>query len=239
MLLTTALLASSPGAALHASASGALRRVAGEVPVAPDAPTARELLRQELTNPVYHQGPSLLDRFLAWVQDLFAGLGVAGVSGPWVAVILVAVVVAVAAVALAVSGPLRRDRRTTGRGQGSVLALDDLRTADQLLAAATDAAARGDLASATLDTFRALVRRSEERALLDSPPGQTAHEAALALSLRLPDHRGALAAAASTFDAVCYGRAQADRTTYETLRALESAVAAARPASLAPATVRA
>lgn len=207
-----------------------------EVPVTPDTPTAREWLQDELTNPIYHQGPSLLERFLMWLQELFAGTPAFGLPGGWVALVLVVVIVGVAAVALYVSGPVRRNRRAQ---HAPVLGLDDTRSADDLLAAAAQAASRGDFTTATLDTFRALARRSEERALLDPAPGRTAHEAAAVISLRLPQLARALAGAATAFDAIYYGKRPADAASYDQMRTLDATAAATRPTAPTPTTVAA
>ena len=208
-----------------------------EVPVTPDAPTAREWLQDELTNPIYHQGPSLLERFLMWLQDLFAGTSAFGLSGGWVALVLVVVIVVVSAVALYVSGPVRRNRRAR---HAPVLGPDDSRSAADLLAAAARAASQGDYTTATLDAFRGLARRSEERTLLDPAPGRTAHEAALTIGARLPQLAPALASAAGTFDAIYYGKRPADAATYEQMRTLNATAEATRPSTLsAPTTVAA
>lgn len=220
---------SSAATALLALGSVMGSRAGFEVPVTPDAPTARELLQDELTNPIYHQGPSLLERFIMWLQELFAGTSAFGLSGGWVALVLVVVIVMVSVVALYVSGPVRRSRRAR---HAPVLGLDDTRSADDLLAAAAAAASRGDYTTATLDAFRALARRSEERTLLDPAPGRTAHEAALTIGGRLPQLAPALASAASTFDAIYYGKRPADAATYEQMRSLDASAAAARPVLL-------
>ena len=207
-----------------------------EVPVTPDAPTAREWLQDELTNPIYHQGPSLLERFLTWIQDLFAGTPALDLPGGWVALVLVAVAAGVAAVALYVSGPVRRSRRAR---HAPVLGLDDTRSADDLLAAAAQAAARGDFTAATLDAFRALARRSEERTLLDPAPGRTAHEAAAVISLRLPPLARDLVSAATAFDAIYYGKRPADAASYDQMRTLDATAAATRPTAPVPTTMAA
>lgn len=223
---------SSAATAVLALGSVMGSRASFEVPVTPDAPTAREWLQDELTNPIYHQGPSLLERFLMWLQDLFAGTPTFGLSGGWVALVLVVVVAVIAVLALSISGPVRRNRRAR---HAPVLGLDDTRSADDLLAAAAQAAARGDYTTATLDAFRALARRSEERTLLDPAPGRTAHEAALTIGARLPQLAPALASAASTFDAIYYGKRPADATSYDQMRTLDASAAATRPSTL-PAT---
>ena len=202
-----------------------------DIPVDPDATTARDLLRDELTNPVYHDSPTLFERFVSWFTGLFDGLVVPGVNGVWGAVAVVAVVLVVAGVALLVSGPLRRDHRRTA---APVLHEDDTRSAADLLAAAEQQARAGDLSGATLDAFRALVRRSEERALLDDTPGRTADEAVRALGTPFPGYASALAHAGDTFDAVYYGRRPSDRSTYDGMRALDGALAATSPQLPAP-----
>lgn len=197
-----------------------------DIPVDPDATTARDLLRGELTNPVYHDSPTLFERFVTWFTGLFDGLVVPGVSGVWGAVLVVAVVLVVVGVALLVSGPLRRDHR---RAAAPVLHVDDARTADELVAAAEQQARAGDLSGATLDAFRALVRRSEERALLDDTPGLTADEAVRLLGAPFPGFTAALDQAGATFDAVYYGRRPSDRSTYDGVRALDGALAGTSP----------
>lgn len=200
------------------------------IPVDPDADTARQWLVDELTHPVYHDGPSLLERFIAWLLGLLDGVSVVGLSGPWSAVVVVTAVLAVAGVALFVAGPVRATR--SARSAPAVLG-DDSRGADELVAQAAVAAARGDLGQATLDTFRALVRRSQERALLDERPGRTAHEAAVELAPRFPEHAGDLAGAAWVFDSLYYGKSTADPRSYETMAQLERTIAAARPVASA------
>lgn len=229
-----AAIAAAIAAVTAATASAVIAAAGSQVPVVPDAPTARQWLHDELTNPIYHQKPSLLDRFLTWLQDFFSGVTVAGFSGGVTALVIVGVITVIAAVALYISGPMRRTRRTR---HAPLLGADDTRTADDLLAAAARAASLGDHGAATLDAFRALARRSEERAILDPAPGRTAHEAALLIGTRLPGLAPALADGATSFDAIYYGKAPADAPSYERMRDLEAATAATRPTpSAAPAT---
>ena len=200
------------------------------IPVDPDAGTARQWLTDELTNPVYHDGPSLLERFLDWLRGLLDGVSVVGLSGLWSAILVVAVTLVLAGVALFVAGPVRGSRRA--RTAPGVLDDDD-RTADQLAAEAAAAAARGDFTAASLDAFRALVRGAEDRVLLDPRPGRTAHEAALELAPRLPDLAVPLAEAATVFDTLCYGTTSADAGTYDSVARLERTVRSSRPAAVA------
>jgi hypothetical protein len=197
-----------------------------EVPVVPDAETARRWATDELADPAYHRGPSLLDRLLEWLGSLFDGAPSLGLPPLTVVVGLVLVLLVVVAVAFWVAGPVRAARR----GSPSAVVLgDDTRTADQLRAAADDAAARGDWAAAVLERFRAVVRSLEERAVLVDSPGRTAHEAAEAAGARLPAHTADLRRAARLFDDVCYGQASADADADAWLRTLDRQVAGTRP----------
>lgn len=205
----------------------ALPLAPGTVPVVPDAPTARRWATDELANPVYHHGKSLLDRFLGWLGSLFDGATVPfGLPNLAVAAIVVVVVVAVAAVAFWIAGPVRLTRRTAA---SAIVFGDDTRSATELRAAADASAARSDWSAAVLDRFRAIVRALEERALLEQWPGRTAHEAAESAAVRLPSRTADLRRAGGVFDQVCYGKAPADAATDAWLRELDAAVAATRP----------
>jgi hypothetical protein len=203
-----------------------------DVPVVPDAETAREWAVRELADPVYHEGPSLLQRFLDWVGSLFDGAPTGlGLPPALVGGLLVVVVGLVVGVALWVAGPVRAGRRAPA----SVVVLgDDTRSADDLRAAADAAAARGDWSTAVLERFRAVVRSLEERALLDDRPGRTAHEAAEAAGARLPARTAELRRAARLFDDVCYGHVAVDADADAWLRTVDADVTASRVTGAVP-----
>jgi hypothetical protein len=197
------------------------------VPVVPDAEQARRWLEQELADPVYHQQPSLLQRFLDWLGRLFEGADGLPIGNVGTLLAILAGLAVLVTVAFLVTGPVRRSRRVAGaRG---VLDADDRRTAAELRAAADAAAARGDWAGAVADRFRAVVRSLEERAVLEEQPGRTAHEAVEAAGLRLPAHAVDLRAAGRLFDDVVYGERTPRAEDDATLRELDARVAATRP----------
>lgn len=205
-----------------------LLALAATVPVTPDAPTARRWLEDELTAGVYHQGPSLVDRILTWVLDLLSRLTGAGADvSPVLLVVIVAAVAAVVGLAVWIAGPVRlRARRLAA---GAVLAGDDGRTAAEMRAAATSAAAAGDLTTAVVERFRALVRGAEERVVLDELPGRTADEAALALAGAFPAATDRVRTAARLFDDTLYGERTPQPAAYAALAALDDELLAARP----------
>lgn len=207
-----------------AGAAGAL----AEVPVVPDGDQARQWLERELADPVYHQGPSLLQRLLDWLGELFAGADGIPLGNLGTVLVVVAALGVLVLIAFLVTGPVRRGRR---RGQaGAVLDTDDRRSAADLRAAADAAAARGDWSAAVPDRFRAVVRSLEERAVLDERPGRTAHEAVEAAGLRFPAHAADLRVAGALFDDVVYGHRAPRAADDAALRELDARVAAARPA---------
>jgi type IV secretory pathway VirB2 component (pilin) len=205
---------------------GALTALPVGVPVDPDRETAHRWLLEELSQPEYSTAPSLLERLLQWIGDLFDGLSLGEGRFP-LAFVLVVVAVVVAAVAWWVAGPVRLTRRR----RASVVVLgDDERSADELRAAADAAAARGDWSAAVLDRFRALVRSLEERVVLDERPGRTAQEAAHDAAARLPAVADELHRAAGLFDDVCYGTLPARPEDDGFLRDLDARVRDLRPA---------
>ena len=88
-----------------------VRSLAADVPVQPGADEARRWLVGELAGPEYRTDPSLLQRFLEWLQGLFDGAPTLDLGGPLTAVVVVVAVALVAAVAYWVAGPVRRSRR--------------------------------------------------------------------------------------------------------------------------------
>lgn len=202
-----------------------------DVPVVPDADTARRWAADELADPVYHEGQSLLDRIIAWVMELvariFAGGQGEGADPRVVGLVMLVVVVAVALVALWIAGPVRRSRRSAK--DRIVFDEADTRTAAQMRSASTTAAERLDWHTAVLERFRAIVRSLEERTLLEERAGRTAHEVAVDAGSALPDHRAALLDASLVFDEVCYGDAEGSEPEYRALADLDEAILATRP----------
>jgi hypothetical protein len=202
--------------------------VAREVPVIPDADTAREWARRELADPIYHEGESWLVRFLRWLEELLADVARGmGALDPTAAVVTLAVLaIVVTVVVLLWTGPVRRSRTT--RGSGAVFE-DDARTAAEIRASADAAAAAGRWGEAVVERFRAVLRSLEERAVLDERPGWTADEAAAAAGAVLPTCADDLRRASRLFDDVRYGDRPARADDDAWLRVLDRTVAATRP----------
>jgi len=105
---------------------------------------------------------------------------------------------------------------------------DDARTAQQIRDAARAAAQAGDHTTATLESFRALVRGCEERLIIDDRAGRTAREAARDIAASLHPHAVELRHAATTFDALCYGHRAGAARDFTRMETLESVVRKAR-----------
>lgn len=201
-----------------------------DVPVAPDGPTGQRWAIEELSHPEYREKRSLLSRLIESVLARFDGLSAHGFSGLQAALVVVGITVVVVVVAFLVAGPVRRARRV--RSTGSVLAEDDVRSAEQLREAADAAARAGDFSLAVVERFRALVRGLEERLVLDERAGRTAHEASLDAGRRLPALGTELAAAGVLFDDVAYGGRTAHADDDQRLRALDERARHERPATV-------
>lgn len=213
-------------------ASGPAASGVAGVPVTPDAEEARRWATEELSRGIYSERRNLVEEAIAWFLDLLEQLAGLGSRSPgWLVPVLVVTVTAAAVVvALAVTGPVRRRRAGT---RAAPVFEDDVRTADELRAAADAASAAGDHATAVLERFRAIIRSLGERAIVDDRPGLTAHESAVTGGGRLPEHARDLAAAADLFDGARYGHRQVTAAQDAWLRGVDLATQRARPVLLA------
>jgi hypothetical protein len=197
-------------------------------PVQPDRDTARRWAEQELLGREYQKAkPGPVRLLWNWLRDRLDGLG----SPEWVdarvaLLVVTALVLGVVAYVVWRSGGLRR----TARGAGPAQLFGDAElSADDHRRAAARAEAAGDLATAVLERFRAIVRSLADRDLVPLAPGLTADEAARAAGRALPDLAADLAAAARIFDDVRYGDRPADAGQVGALRTLDERAASARP----------
>jgi len=210
-----------------------LAGVVTEVPVDPDAETARRWAEQELADPIYHQGESLLQVVLRWIQERLAEAqnALSTMNGRSAAIVLGSVVIIGVVVTLLVVGPVRRSRRSQ-RSSVEVF-VDDNRTVAELRRSADTLAAAGKWSEAVLDRFRAILRSLEKRAVVDERPGRTAHEAAVQAAAVLPPCAADLHRASRMFDDVCYGDVEAGRDDDAWLRQVDDAVQNTRPVAAA------
>ncbi|MDR0482136.1 MAG: DUF4129 domain-containing protein [Cellulomonadaceae bacterium] len=199
--------------------------IALQPPLDPGAEEARRWLIEELARPEYDTSPSLLERLITWIIDLFDRIDGAGPPGLYVLLAVLAVA-ALVVVGLVVAGPVRR-----GRGRAARVGMresDDERSAAQLRAAAEAAAAQEAWNVAVVERFRAVIRSLEERLIIEPATGSTAQEAAHAASDRLPAQALGLHHGAVIFDRVLYGHHSATRDDDQEMRALDLRVGTAR-----------
>jgi hypothetical protein len=196
-----------------------------DIPVQPDADTAREWAVHELSKPQYQpQGDSFITKVWNWIVSFFDHLFTFSFGGgPIGAITVILVIAGLAFVIVRLTlGPVRRAMKA--RRTHSVFE-DDSRTSAQMRAAANAAAAQHEWNLAVLERFRAIVRSLEERELIDDLPGVTAQEAALQTGGRFPDVALATASGADLFDGVRYGRVLATQADDDSLRRLDSLLA--------------
>lgn len=197
-------------------------------PLDPSSEEARRLLQEELAKVKYNPQPSLMDRFLEKLNELFtttgaSGLGVPGWLIPVVVTIVLAVVILIVLRSGSVEGLLGRRRRA------GAFVDDPSLTAADYRARASAAEADGDWDTLVVEAFRALATAAVERALLDDLPGRTAHEAAIELGPVFPAYEQRLRAAADSFDLVRYGKRHVSREAALDVRALDGELTQTRP----------
>lgn len=205
-----------------------------DVPVDPTAEEARRWAREELARGAYNQEPSVWERFWRWVVETLGNLVTgASTTSSWVMPTVLVVALAVLLVLVfRLGGSVRRTQRGA---RPSPRLFADERAARDLRADSERAERAGDLATAFLERFRAIIRTLDERDLLDDTPGMTAHEAGVLARAALPALAPECAWAADTFDAVHYGDRLPGMADMRRLRALDEAAARAGRALPQPA----
>jgi len=191
---------------------------------------AADWLRAELAKAAYRDTRDPLQRALDAIADWLFRL-LSGVDGPTRALpTFVAGIAAVVVVAL-VAYLLRFVRRTPSRrGESPDSPLGGQRlTAAELRARAQRAFDDARYAACLLDAMRAIARGCVERTLLEDSPSLTAHEIAERLAEAFPAQANELRWAATRFDAVAYGGADASRDEAQRLLRVEAAVRETRP----------
>jgi hypothetical protein len=196
----------------------------------PSPDEARRLLQQELAKSEYASSrPGLLDRaaeaFWNWVTSLQFG-SVQGVPALALIVLLV-LVAAVVVVVLLVYGLPRLNRRSAG--PSALFGDDDARGSADLRAAARRAAESGDHSTAIIELFRAVARSLDERALLTTSPGTTAHAFAVTAGDVFPGLAPRILSASRSFDEVRYLERPGTPADYDALVELDRELEAARP----------
>ncbi|GAA1840958.1 hypothetical protein GCM10009750_28850 [Agromyces salentinus] len=212
-----------------AVATAVAARVRAE-PLDPDAPAAREWLKDELSNARYRAGePNAFDRAMQAVRDWFLGLldGAGAVSAEVVALLVVIGVIVLVVIGVLVFGVPRLRRR---RRPEPASFEDDRRDAPVIRRAAAAAAAGGDWPLAIEERFRALVRDLVVRELVQVHPGSTARALADAAGAPFPELSEPLARAATEFDAVRYLGRSGDAAAYARIAALDDELQTTRPA---------
>lgn len=215
-----------------------LALVSAAVPPQPDPDDARRLAEEELSRHVYDAAqPTVIDRIAGAVVDFFDSLTLRGVGVSWSPIIVVLVIVVIAA--LVVVGLLVWGRPKLAHRQPRPSALlfgeDDLRSSAELRADADAHAEAGRWEEAIADRFRALARAMDERDILDPVPGMTAVGLSGIAAGFFPSHEAGLRTSASHFDDVRYLRRPGTAQMYADVVASDDAIAASRPAKLAPA----
>lgn len=203
-----------------------LRSFAGAVfanpPLTPTDDEARNLLEAELRGAVYQEQPEpwylrILERIIEFIENL------SGTNMPPAVVLWIVLGVLVAlAVVFVLAGPIRR-ARTTKRDKS--LFETQTVTAAEYRDRAQQAAAQGDFSLASIEMFRAVVKRSEEEVVITENPGRTAYEASLAIGQSVPALKDSITWASSLFDLVEYGGESASAPDVARLEDLYVAIA--------------
>lgn len=182
---------------------------------------------EELSDPLYGEHePSIIDRFLAWLDEWLGRLVTAGdglVPG-WVWATGILLIIAIAVVVLVVYlRPSRNRRSDVLVHEGTALSASDHR------AAAERHEAAGEFAKAITERLRAISVDLEERTIIAPRAGRTATELATEAALVLPGETEGLHEASRIFNDVAYGDRVATAEAARTLRDLDARLGTSRP----------
>ncbi|HET7310797.1 MAG TPA: DUF4129 domain-containing protein [Mycobacteriales bacterium] len=188
---------------------------AGGGPITRDG--AREAARRELSKGIYHRNDEpwpvrVLHAVQRWLDHLMHTVSRHAPGGGAGAVGLLLVAIALLAFVWWRVGLVRR----TPAGDRPLLQ-GRPRTSTDLLREAEAAAVCGRWDEALIARMRALAMAAEERGIVDPRPGRTADELAAEIALALPAATNASRSAATTFDAVRYGKRDATRESYDVI----------------------
>jgi hypothetical protein len=184
-----------------------------------DSDAAHEAAQRELQKPIYPK-PSLTERLIEWINELFYRLASAGSSlpGGWftLSILLILLVIAIIVV-------IRIARRTmrTDRGSGYALYGEHELSAAEHRATAEQYAAAGNWAAAIRHRLRAVARELEDTGVLDAIPGRTATELARDAGKALPSLAAELTQAAGSFNDVTYGEVPGTESAYRMIADLD------------------
>jgi hypothetical protein len=197
-------------------------------PLDPTAPDARELLLDELSDPIYAQSqPTWFDLLSQSVADWFSSLSLGEGDGPPALALVLGAIVLAAAIAGAILLYGLPRWRARSRLATDLLGEDDRRSARELRRDAERAAGAGDWSLAIAERYRAIARALDERTIVTALPGTTAHGFARAAARHFAVHAAALEAAADLFDGVRYLGRPGQREHYAAVRDLDETIAEA------------
>lgn len=218
------MTAAAAAAAVAATAVAAVR---------PDRDEARAWAERELSGREYQAArPGPLAQALRWLRSQLDRIPAPHVGDLRLGVAIITLAaLAVVVLILWRSGGLGRNTRA--RQDADLFGDRSLSAADHR-AAADAAEEAGDLVTALVERFRAVLRALADRDLVQLAPGRTADEVVAEAGTALPELTADLLAAARAFDDVRYGDRPVTPDQVRAMRELDGRAAAARPAS--PAT---
>lgn len=200
------------------------------IPVDPDNPDARDLIVQELSKPEYQAAkPTWWDLMSKALWDWLTSLkfDVSGIPGGWFSLAIGTVLVVAIVVLIAQYGVPRLQAKSNDAL--TLFSESDLRTSDELLESAKQAALRKDWNLAIEDAFRSIARSLLERVLVNSTPGTTAVGFANNASLIFPSFASRLTDGAASFDRVRYLEEEGTEAEYLALLELGKQIKASQP----------
>ncbi|HYZ68507.1 MAG TPA: DUF4129 domain-containing protein [Mycobacterium sp.] len=185
-----------------------------------DRDAAHEAAQHELAKPIYPK-PSLIERLMDWIDELFYKLaqGASSLPGGW---LTLSVLLTLLAIAVVVAVRIARRTMRTNRGREYALFGEHELSAAEHRATAEQFAAVGNWSAAIRHRLRAVARQLEESSVLDPVPGRTATELARDAGRAIPPLAAELRGAADAFNDVTYGERPGTEAAYRMIADLDN-----------------
>lgn len=179
-----------------------------------DSDSARELLKQELSNPIYKEQISIYEWILQKINRFLSSIiGFSTDMNKGISEFIVIVILLLVATSIVVYAVYKRKQSSKAERIASSPIFTDNRSYKQLIISAVGAVnARKDYTTGMLESYRAIVKYLQETSIITVTKGMTCTEAAVVVGVALPEFKDRFDTATNYFNRVMYG----DRTATET-----------------------
>lgn len=197
----------------------------------PSDEEARQLLTERIDSYDVDDSLSIWERLFRWLNDALAlNVDAAGTGNVVVTVLLIAAVAVLVFLLFRYFRPSAVPDADTAESQ----LVDPAIAAEQYFTDAQRYLASGDLDQAYIHAYRSIVRRAQQRGLVEIAPSTTATVFGWSLGAVLPRHKDAIQQASTGFNQVVYGDTTPEQAAVSEVMQLAQYLQTAQPQAYDP-----